>query len=267
MSDDTFINEVMGRLKDKGVLMIPDDFIDQLIITLHANVTANNSLIEIVEVENQMLALRCAIPTGSRQVDSFKELSKRIAEIAFNVEDVRNEKDNKINLKADHGAHSRTQIGKCGLLLSFIIFMAWVAGISLLLSLVACQPVNVKQIATNTNNGYYTDLLKKHASGKPSRELLAFFVPDNSAASQAVPIYSSIVPHAYLSVSRGQTIISIANHLLTYYDGLTLQNKIAVRRICRAVACVTESKTCHPMLLLYSVTHTQKITQGGHNHA
>ena len=91
MSDDTFINEVMDRLKDKGVLMIPDDFIDKLITTLHANVTAINSLIEIVEVENQLLALRCAIPTGSRQVDSLKELSKRIAEIAFNVEDVRND--------------------------------------------------------------------------------------------------------------------------------------------------------------------------------
>ncbi|WP_440465343.1 hypothetical protein [Psychrobacter sp. ASPA161_6] len=91
MSDDAFINEVMGRLKDKGMLMITDEFIDQLIITLHANVTAINSLIEIVEVENQMLALRCAIPTGSRQVESLKELSKRIAEIAFNVEDVRNE--------------------------------------------------------------------------------------------------------------------------------------------------------------------------------
>ena len=71
--------------------MIPDDFIDQLITTLHANVSAINSLIEIVEVENQMLALRCAIPTGSRQVESLKELSKRIAEIAFNVEDVRND--------------------------------------------------------------------------------------------------------------------------------------------------------------------------------
>ena len=91
MSDDTFINEVMDALKDKGMLMITDGFIDQLIITLHANVTAINSLIEIVEVENQMLALRCAISTGSRQVDSLKELSKRIAGIAFNVEDVRND--------------------------------------------------------------------------------------------------------------------------------------------------------------------------------
>lgn len=91
MSDNDFINRVMDGLKDKGVLMIPDDFIDQLIITLHANVTAINSLIEIVEVENQLLTLRCAIPTGSRQVDSLKELSTRIAEIAFNVEDVRND--------------------------------------------------------------------------------------------------------------------------------------------------------------------------------
>lgn len=91
MSDDAFINEVMGKLKDKGFLMIPDEFIDQLIITLHANVTAIDSLTEIIEVENKLLALRCALPTGSRQVESLKELSTRIAEIAFNVEDVRHD--------------------------------------------------------------------------------------------------------------------------------------------------------------------------------
>ena len=91
MSDNDFINRVMDGLKDKGVLMIPDDFIDQLITTLHANVTAINSLIEIVEVENKLIALRCALPTGNRQVNSLKELSTRIAEIAFNVEDVRND--------------------------------------------------------------------------------------------------------------------------------------------------------------------------------
>lgn len=91
MSNDALINEIMDGLKDKGLLIINDDFIDQLITTLHANVTAINSLIEIVEVENQMLALRCAIPTGSRQVDSLKGLSTRLAEIAFNVEDVRND--------------------------------------------------------------------------------------------------------------------------------------------------------------------------------
>tara|TARA_R110002049_G_C9165826_1_gene561431 strand:+ start:4497 stop:4778 length:282 start_codon:yes stop_codon:yes gene_type:complete len=91
MSNDDLVNEVIGRLKDEGFLMITDEFIDQLIITLHANVTAINSLTEIVEVENKMLALRGSLPTGSRQVDSLKGLSKRIAEIAFNVEGVRDE--------------------------------------------------------------------------------------------------------------------------------------------------------------------------------
>ena len=91
MSDNAFINQVMDGLKDKGVLMMPDDFIDQLITTLHANVTAINSLVEVVKVENELLALHCALPTGNRQVESLKELSTRIAEIAFNVEDVRND--------------------------------------------------------------------------------------------------------------------------------------------------------------------------------
>ena len=167
--------------------------------------------------------------------------------------------DNRTSLKASHGAHNRKQPHKRGLLLSFIIFMAWVAGIGLLLSLIACQPVNAKPIASDDSSGYYIDLSRKHASGTPSRYLLAFFMPDNSAASQAVTIYSSIAPQAHLSASRGQTIISIANHLLTDYDGLTLQNKIAVRRICRAVSVKTESKTRHPIPLLYSVAITQNL--------
>lgn len=91
MSNNTFINEVMDGLKKEGFLMIPDDFIDHLIITLHANVTAINSLIEVVEVENKLLALHGRLPTGNRQVESLKGLSTRIAEIAFNVEDVRND--------------------------------------------------------------------------------------------------------------------------------------------------------------------------------
>ena len=175
--------------------------------------------------------------------------------------------DNRTSLKANHGAHNRTQPHKRGLLLSFIIFMAWVAGIGLLLSLIACQPVNAKPIATNTNNGYYIDLSKEHASGKPSRYLLAFFVPDNSAASQAVTIQSSTASQAHTCATRGQTIISKVNTSPTDYDGLTLQNKTAERRICGAVACVTESKTRHPILLPYSVAHTQKTTQGGHHNA
>ena len=172
----------------------------------------------------------------------------------------------KTNLNARDGMHNHAQAGKRGLLLRFTIFMAWVAGIGLLLSLVTCNQASAKLIASDDSSGYYIDLSKEHASGTPSRYLLAFFMPDNSAASQAVTIYSSIAPQAHLSASRGQTIISIANHLLTDYDGLTLQNTIAVRRICRAVACVTESKTRHPILLSYSVAFTQKTTQGAIHH-
>ena len=171
--------------------------------------------------------------------------------------------DNRTSLKASHGAHNRTQPHKRGLLLSFIIFMAWVAVIGLLLSLIACQPVNAKQIATDDNSGYYIDL-SNLTSGQASRYLLAFFVPDNSAASQAVTIQSSTALQAHLSASRGQTIISKVSSLPTDYDGLTLQNKIAERRICRAVSSKTESKTRHPISLLYSVALTQNLLGGYH---
>ena len=163
------------------------------------------------------------------------------------------------NPKPQYGA----QAGKRGLLLRFTIFMAWVAGIGLLLSLVTCKPASAKPIATDDNSGYYIDL-SKNVSGQASRYLLAFFVPDNSAASQAVTIQSSTTLRAHLSASRGHSLISIASHLLTDYDGLTLQNKRAERRICRAVTNVTESKTRHPILLPYSVALTQKTLGGYH---
>ncbi len=89
MSNDDLVNEVIDRLKDEGFLMINDDFIDQLIITLHANVTIINTMTQLAEIEVKMLG--SLLPTGSRQVESLKELSTRIAEIAFNVEDVRND--------------------------------------------------------------------------------------------------------------------------------------------------------------------------------
>jgi hypothetical protein len=89
MNNDAFITQVMDGLKEHGVLMMTDDFMDQLITTLHANVTIINTMTKIAEIETEMLGN--LLPTGSRQVDSLKTLSKHIAEIAFNVEDVRDE--------------------------------------------------------------------------------------------------------------------------------------------------------------------------------
>ncbi|HCR88247.1 MULTISPECIES: hypothetical protein [Psychrobacter] len=120
-----------------------------------------------------------------------------------------------------------------------------------------------QSFTSHANKRYYVDL-SKNVSGQASRNLLAFFVPDNSAASQAVTMQSSTTLRAHLSVSRGHSLISIASHLLTDYDGLTLQNKRAERRICRAVTNVTESKTRHPIPLPYSVALTQKTLGGYH---
>lgn len=165
----------------------------------------------------------------------------------------------KPNLEPQHGAHKRKQAGKRGLLLSFVIFMTWVAAIGLLLSLVACTQANAKQIATDDNSGYYIDL-SKITSGQASRDILAFFVPDNSPASQAVTMPSSTALNAPKNASRGQYLISMAatQGLPTSYDGLTLQNKIAERRICGAASSDAESKTHHPISLLYSVALTHK---------
>lgn len=169
--------------------------------------------------------------------------------------------DTKTNPKPQYGA----QAGKRGLLLRFTIFMAWVAGIGLLLSLVACQPVSAKQIATEDSSGYYRDL-SKNVSGQANRYLLAFFVPDNSTASQAVTIQSSTAPNAPKNASREQYLIftAVFQGLPVSYEGLTLQNKRAERQICRAVTNVTESKTSHPISLLYSVKFTQKTLGGYH---
>ena len=172
--------------------------------------------------------------------------------------------DTKTNLKAHHGAHNRKQTPKRSLLLSFILFMAQVAVIGLLISLVASTLAHSKPIATDTNNGYYKDLSKNHESGKPSRYLLAFFVPVIGVDSQSLSVPTDTALNAHLSATRGHSLISIANHLLTDYDGLTLQNKTAVRRICRAVTVKTESKTRHPISLWYSVAVTQKLTGGYH---
>jgi len=157
--------------------------------------------------------------------------------------------DTKTNLKAHHGAHNRKQTPKRSLLLSFILFMAQVAVIGLLISLVASTLAHSKPIATNTNNGYYKDL-SKISSGQASRHTLAFFVSNICLASQAK--HDSSTAPIYLS--QGKTV----------YDGVTSQNKIANRRICGAVSTDTESEPRHPIPLPYSVASTQKTVGGYH---
>ncbi len=104
----------------------------------------------------------------------------------------------------------------------------------------------------------YTAILSKTQSGQASRDILAFFVSDHSTNSQIHAKQSDTTLKAYLSAPRDKTLIPMANHLPTDYDGTTLQNKIAERRICRAVTLCTESEPRHPILRTYSVAPTQK---------
>lgn len=151
--------------------------------------------------------------------------------------------DNKTNLKASHGAHNRAQAGKCGLLPSFIIFMAWVAGIGLLLSLIACQPVNAKPIATDDNSGYYS-VTTKLLAVKPSRHTLAIFIPricltTNQQINKGMNRITSVFIQA-------RHIFSVTS--ANIYDGLIEPNTKAfmVNKLNRLVTVV---KTRHPFFM------------------
>ena len=152
--------------------------------------------------------------------------------------------DNRTSLRASHGAHNRTQPHKRGLLLSFIIFMAWVAGIGLLLSLIACQPVNAKPIATDDNSGYHS-LTTKLLAVKPSRHSLAIFVPKTCLTTNQ---------QATTGMNKNTSVFIQARHISSavtganIYDGLIEPNTTAftVNKLNRLVTVV---KTRHPIFM------------------
>ena len=152
--------------------------------------------------------------------------------------------DNRTSLKASHGAHNRTQPHKRGLLLSFIIFMAWVAGIGLLLSLIACQPVNAKPIATDDNSGYHSPTTKLLAV-KPNRHSLAIFVPKTCLTTNQ---------QATTGMNKNTSVFIQARHISSavtganIYDGLIEPNTKAfmVNKLNRLVTVV---KTRHPIFM------------------
>ena len=152
--------------------------------------------------------------------------------------------DNRTSLKASHGAHNRTQPHKRGLLLSFIIFMAWVAGIGLLLSLIACQPVNAKPIATDDNSGYHSPTTKLLAV-KPNRHSLAIFMPKTCLTTNQ---------QATTGMNKNTSVFIQARHISSavtganIYDGLIEPNTKAfmVNKLNRLVTVV---KTRHPIFM------------------
>ena len=153
-------------------------------------------------------------------------------------------KDNRTSLTASHGQPSTSQPQKRGLLLSFIIFIAWVAGIGLLLSLVACQPVNAKPIATDDNSGYHNHTTKLIAV-KPSRHSLAIFVPKTCLTTNQ---------QATTGMNKNTSVFIQARHISSavtganIYDGLIEPNTTAftVNKLNRLVTVV---KTRHPIFM------------------
>ena len=154
------------------------------------------------------------------------------------------ENHNRTNLKARDGAHNRNEPYKRGLLLSFIIFMAWVAGIGLLLSLIACQPVQSKPIATDDNSGYHS-LTTKLLAVKPSRHSLAIFVPKTCLTTNQ---------QATTGMNKNTSVFIQARHISSavtganIYDGLIEPNTTAftVNKLNRLVTVV---KTRHPIFM------------------
>ena len=120
------------------------------------------------------------------------------------------------NPKPQHGA----QAGKRGLLLRFTIFMAWVAGIGLLLSLVTCKPASAKPIATDDNNGYYNHTTK-HSAAKPSRQPLAIFVTKTDLINT-----QPVTTGTNNSVTSSNRYTYGTGHSDVSYDGMSEPNKI-----------------------------------------
>ena len=128
--------------------------------------------------------------------------------------------DNKTNLKADHGAHNHAQAGKRGLLLSFIIFMAWVGGIGLLLSLVTCQPASAKQIASDDSSGYHSPTATR-SGAKPSPQSLAIFMSKTDLINT-----QQVTTDMNNSVTSSNRYTYDTGHSAVRYDGLSEPNTI-----------------------------------------
>ena len=120
------------------------------------------------------------------------------------------------NPKPQHGA----QAGKRGLLLRFTIFMAWVAGIGLLLSLVTCKPASAKQIASDDTSSYHSRTTK-HSAAKPSRQPLAIFVSKTDLINT-----QQVTTDMNNSLTSSNRYTYDTGHSAVRYDGLSEPNTI-----------------------------------------
>ncbi|ALF60122.1 hypothetical protein [Psychrobacter urativorans] len=168
----------------------------------------------------------------------------------------------KDNLKPHHMADNGKQAGKRGLLPSFIIFMAWVVAIGLLIglftSLVACQPVTAKQIASDNTSGYHS-VTATRSGAKPSPQSLAIFVSKTDLINT-----QQVTTDMNNSVTSSNRYTYDTGHSAVRYDGLSEPNKIPFlgNKFRRLNAIVNDP--FYPFFML-DLKHTNR--SGGHHHA
>ena len=158
------------------------------------------------------------------------------------------------NPKPQHGA----QAGKRGLLLRFTIFMAWVAGIGLLLSLVTCKPASAKQIATDDNSGYHS-LTTKYSAAKPRRQPLAIFVSKTDLINT-----QQVTTGTNKSINSSNRYAYGTGHSDVSYDGMSEPNKIPLWGNKFRGLNVVVVIPFYPFFTIYN-KHTKH--SGGHYHA
>ena len=128
------------------------------------------------------------------------------------------------NRKTDLEPHNEADNGneppKYGLLPSFIIFMAWVAGIGLLLSLIACQPVSAKPIASDGDSRNHS-LTTTRSGAKPSHQSLAIFVSKTDLINT-----QQVTTDMNNSVTSSNRYTYDTGHSAVRYDGLSEPNTI-----------------------------------------
>jgi len=166
------------------------------------------------------------------------------------------------NRKTDLEPHNEADNGneppKYGLLPSFVIFMAWVAGIGLLLSLIACQPVGAKPIASDGDSRNHS-LTTTRSGAKPSHQSLAIFVSKTDLINT-----QQVTTDINNSVTSSNRYTYDTGHSAVRYDGLSEPNTIPFlgNKFRRLNAIVND-----PFYPFFMSNNKHTKRSGGHNHA
>ena len=129
-------------------------------------------------------------------------------------------KDNRANLKADHGAHNHAQAGKSSMsdLLAAPLFAIVMIGAVEAVSFQSAQ-AGTKYLASDTNSSY-DDLTTNCSGAKPSPQSLAIFVPKTCLTN-----YQQVTTGTDKSITSNNRYTYEAGNSDVSYDGISELNK------------------------------------------